>query len=62
MVTDAIHNLLRHFRNIKRRLTLFEEQNMSTQQHSLQYWLDYNMRSFTPSTSIMAGWTLYLLS
>jgi len=45
MVTDAIHDLLRHFRNIKRRLTLFEEQKMSTQQHASSYSLDHNMRS-----------------
>ena len=45
MATDAIHDLLRHFRNIKRRLTLFEEQKMSTQQHTLSYLLDHNMRS-----------------
>jgi len=45
MATDAIHDLLRHFRNIKRRLTLFEEQKMSTQRHTLSYLLDHNMRS-----------------
>jgi hypothetical protein len=45
MATDASHNLLRHFHNIKRRLTLFEEQKMSTQQHALSYLLDSNMSS-----------------
>jgi hypothetical protein len=45
MATDAIHDLLRHFHNIKRRLTLFEEQKMSTQQHTLSYLLDHIMCS-----------------
>lgn len=45
MVTVAIHDLLRHFRNIKRSLTLFEEQKMSTLQHTLSYLPDRNMHS-----------------
>jgi hypothetical protein len=46
MAADAIHDLLRHFHNIKRGLTLFEEQKMSaSQQHNLSYLLDHNMRS-----------------
>jgi hypothetical protein len=45
MATDAIHDVLRHLRNIKRRLTLFEEQKTSTQQHTLSYLLDRNVRS-----------------
>jgi hypothetical protein len=45
MATDAIHDLLRHFCNTKRRLTLLEEQNMSTQQNALSYSLGHYMRS-----------------
>lgn len=57
MVTDAVHHLLRHFRYVKRRLTLFEEHNMSTQHHHLSDLLDYNVLG----TSIMAECTLQLL-
>ena len=61
MVTDAVHHLLRHFRYVKRRLTLFEEHNMSTQHNHLSDLLDYNVPSFVPGTSIMAECTLHLL-
>jgi len=45
MATDAIRDLLRRFLNIERSLTLFQEQKMSPQQHTLSYLLDRNMRS-----------------